>query len=1482
MIRYLFIIFALNICLSVNSQLIREFTADTLVYIEEIKKFTSNYISADEAKILDNFINVWQSGGFTWPEMNVIVENSTKLVRKNGRASPHFISYFELLTILFSEEYSGVGRKEWENAISFFLSDKNTGLRSIDAFLKSSANLLKNNDLFNLPGNTWKGLNPKYRFLFQDDEIRVVFESFDMVCYSKRDSIIIFGTSGWLDLIENIWHGFNGTVKWERANLSGEKVYAKLGNYNIDLKRSEYTADSVEFYYKDYFDTPLLGRLEDKVMQITEPVRATHPKFFSYQNKYILPDLFSDIEYIGGLSMQGSRLIGTGSVVEPAVLNIFDQGMLRLRIESRQLLFSAASVNSPSVQITMYLENDSLYHPDLQLNFSESNNEIRFTKSRNFTSATPYTNTYHEMDMNFEELSWRRNERIIRFRPLTGTSIGIASFESHSFFNNRVFEELQGMDRINPLVALWQFGRMINMETFSLPDYARYLGMAAYQVRQQLMRLSRLGFVYYEEDTDQISLKPKLFYFLESSVGNVDYDVILFSSRVDAPMENAQLDLDNLDLTINGVQHISISDSQNVVLLPQDNRIIMKRNKSFQFDGTVYAGLFSFFGNNFYFDYENFKINMQEIDSVGIAVQSEKIDDYGRVIAEKVNNLLQNATGELLIDDPQNKSGLESFPQYPTFISRENSYVYFDEKAIQNGVYKRDAVYFEADPFTLDSLDNFNKDGLQLTGRFISGGILPPLDQTLVIMPDNSLGFTHVLPEQGIPVFNGKGTFYQEIQLSNRGIRGAGKLEYLTSTTFSDDFTFHPDSLMVQSRDFMIEKQIAGVEFPGVKSRNNPVKWLAHQDKFLAGHQDIPFTIFEDTIRLTGDILLQPTGLYGNGVLDMISASLSSEKIHFKAEALASDSANFQLKSPSTAKLAISTNNVNAKIDFKNMEGEFIPNEGYALVEFPENRYISSLDYFLWLMDEQQLHMGMDKPLETLPSDDGLMGPRYISIHPDQDSLSFVSPIAVYDYNSFIIKATDVPYIQVADARVYPSDGLLVVEPNAKIRTLSEATIIADYRNEYFRLYDAQVNITGKYKYNASARYDYTDYTGIIQTIDFAEISVDTARQTFGRTEITLLDSFTLSPHFMFQGRVNLRAQSRNMEFDGAARTVHVCNVGRGWIKFKAEIDPENVLIPVSEAPLDINLNRIFAGIMLTRDSSHVYTTFGSGRKDYFDNYIANASGFLRFNVNNQSYEIAGLQKLSNPLTEGNLLKLSTFPCETYSEGEMDFLVDYGQVKMNAYGTATHDMEEDSFSSDVLLTFDFLFSKDALTVFAADLDSLTGLNPYDLTNPVYNLAIREIVGERASAIMASELSLYGNYRNFPAELNKTLILSNIKLKWNMNTRSFRHHGLAGVVRIGDRQINKEAEIYIELSKRASGDLLDIYFVMNDNTWYYFGYNPGSLQVTSSNREFNEIVFNLRDNQRRLNVRSGETEYIYALAPDRRAELFIRRFLEEVE
>ena len=140
-----------------------------------------------------------------------------------------------------------------------------------------------------------------------------------------------------------------------------------------------------------------------------------------------------------------------------------------------------------------------------------------------------------------------------------------------------------------------------------------------------------------------------------------------------------------------------------------------------------------------------------------------------------------------------NKSGRQDFPEYPKFISNEKTYVYYDRPDVYNGIYKRNSFYFEVDPFELDSIKGYSRDNLRFKGTLYSADIFPPIKETLVLRKnDFSLGFNTRTGPVGLPLYSGKATFWHEIDLSNQGLRGSGRIEYLAANMNPDYLIFFP------------------------------------------------------------------------------------------------------------------------------------------------------------------------------------------------------------------------------------------------------------------------------------------------------------------------------------------------------------------------------------------------------------------------------------------------------------------------------------------------------------------------------------------------------------------------------------------------------------------------------------------------------------------------------------------------------------------
>ena len=1462
-----------------NAQTIREFSRDTGLFVSELTTFTGNFLESSEAPDFQRFLHVYDSLEFD--HQMEIIDVSNLMLKKRCRPRPHFITYERAMMEFFTQGKTDHGYDEWHEGLLQLLKNTDASVRDIDQWLSLSLRLLSDNMLYESNLISWKISTPSFKFQ-TEEEMRVIFDNVTIACYSGRDFIQIMDASGYVDPLQLILYGTHGMVTWERAAMPADELNAVLDNFQINLKTPGYTADSVKLYYPALFEGVVLGKLEDKVTLIKDLASIAYPKFISYKSSYRIDDFVPGINYAGGLSIEGANLVGSSVGGVPAKLEVFADDTLRLKAEADRVSMNGRFIRSPHASITIYLGGDSIYHPDQELSFDVAQDLLRLNKSDDFKSLGPYADSYHNMDMNFDELSWNRGDSVINLQALQGTSVGRATFESNTYFDMDFFTELQGMDYEHPLAQLYTFSRMLQGRTFALLNYADYLGYPPYQVRHLLMTLSKYGFVYYDDATDLITVRQKTFDYISASMKQRDYDVIRFNSRTQGK-SNAQLDLHTRDLSISGIPVIFLSDSQNVRLVPSQNRIVMKRNRSFQFDGNVDAGLFHFSGKDFFFNYDDFKIDMTKIDSLGISIYTDEYNELGELITRRIQNNMEDMTGQLLIDDPQNKSGLANYPQYPIFTSTAGSYIYFDDKSIQNGVYHRDDFYFEMEPFEIDSLDNFNPESIRPKGTFISAGIMPPLQMNMSLRDDNSLGFYMDVPEEGIQLYGGVGTFYNEIEMSSRGLRGSGTFDFLTSTTWSDEFIMHPDSMMTRSRRFLVREQREGTEYPYVENTVADVKLFPDENRMDVSRVNETFKVFNDSVFHSGMLSLSASGLTGSGAMGFHDARIESDLFRYGARTLSADSAGVMLRDQDIQEYSFLTDDVNAFVDLDQRIGEFTAIGDATLIELPYNLYKTRLDKITWYMDMKEVGLSQEKILAENTVDIGIdslitNGPTYTSTHPLQDSLHFVSTYATYNYRTRMLHATGVPFIEVADAYILPDKGKVDVGYRATMDLLDNAKVLVNKIHRQYQIYDASIAVNSAIDYKGSGYLDYLDDYGNSYPLHLDKIWVDTSILTLATGNVAEDDPFMLSPYFDFQGDVQLSGDADFMTFDGGTRLVHDCGIGKSWLRFTSVIDPADIRIPVPEQMQNTALDKIFAGSLISRDSTHIYSTFLSSRLDYFDVNITSASGELIYDPEKQSYIITTPEKLADQSWPGRYLRFETDSCLVYGEGPINLNLDFGQVKMVSTGNATHRVGEGKFDARLILGLDFYFSKDALEVMGAEIDSLPDLEPVDLTDPYYLLAMKDLLGRQLANTLERQMGLYGAYEEIPTQLKHTIFFDDLPLEWNQDSRSFRYNGMVGIGNIGDIQVNKKVQAYIEFVERGSGDLFDIYLEAGDRTWYYIAYTPGGLQVLSSNRKFNEIVFNLKAGERRIKGRAGVAPYVYSLAARRRLDLFLDRFL----
>ena len=475
-----------------------------------------------------------------------------------------------------------------------------------------------------------------------------------------------------------------------------------------------------------------------------------------------------------------------------------------------------------------------------------------------------------------------------------------------------------------------------------------------------------------------------------------------------------------------------------------------------------------------------------------------------------------------------------------------------------------------------------------------------------------------------------------------------------------------------------------------------------------------------------------------------------------------------------------------------------------------------------------------------------------------------------------MIKATQVKYIDIADVRIYPDQELLLVKPDAKLKPLEKAKIMANRTTQFHALYNGSIIINSRKSYFGSADYDYFDELDRKQVIHFKSVEAKPGEFTVAKGELIEPDHFTLSPVFQYQGKVILNADRKYLTFDGSTLIETNCeSLPIGWVYFQSEIDPFNIYIPLAEPLIDINRNKIFNGIYVSYDSIHLFPAFLSARKNYSDKAIVTAGGYLYYDKATQYYKIGSKERFLDPAVTGNYVSLNRETCSLYGEGLMDIGANFGQMTHTTVGNGIFDVSNNEVMLDVILALDFYIAPSVIDIMAAEIDSMPDLPAVDLSRPTYTKGIIDLIGQERFDALRTEISLFGTVKEVPKELKHTIMFNELKLKWNNETNSYVSVGKIGIASINNTQINKRMNGLIEIQLKRSGDICDIYLQMDRRTWYYFGYTRGVMQIHSSNQAFLDKMKDMKPNDRRLKVTSGES-YIYMVSTDVKKNAFVRK------
>lgn len=1499
----------------------QSYSADRGKFIKEFQSALATYGKGEYTDFAKNELApaLLESTDFPEKYFTTMVATCNALVAKRLDTYPDVYNYVFSVYSFVKGKQPDVSYQAWQSTIDKLLESRNP--KKFTDFAEMSAGFFSDRRLTAKTNFEWYYEGGEYEFKY-DDKPYISLKNGNLICRAIEvagttkkdskfsDSLVVYKTSGDYDPILKKWVGIGGKITWEKVGLDKSKTFADIKNYQVSMKASTISADTVSFT-TPYFPQPIVGILSDRAFKSTREEDKIYPQFISHQKSLKIDNIKPNVNYEGGFSMKGAEFIGAGTQTTPSRITIMKAGKPFVVARASEIYITESRIFGREMQSTFYFHTgDSIFHPGLNFNYSLDKKIIEFSRPSTGIGQAPFQDSYHKLDFYVPKLELDEKGTLLTLTYDKGTSQEqrSARLESRDYFDARLYDQLQGLASTHPLVAIHNYCYKYDEYVLTEGKCATALGGTVDQVKPLMLQLANLGFISYDTDKKIVTVNQKLENFVKGRAGKRDYDNISFISdfrpkslnnyteeqikndpylqSVDSIyksqnrergmlQEFGTINLTTLDMNLAGVDRVILSDKQNTMVFPDQAKIIVKKNRDFEFSGWVNAGKLEVNTVNASYGYDANKIYLIKTKESLFRVRPLK-PEHG-TSGVPMQSSITGMEGEILVDLPNNRSGNKVdtiTATFPQVVVKNSTKVYYAYENLYRGAYDSMRFYYTIKPFTLDSLDNFQERFMQLDGELTSAGIFPVIKKPLKLMPDYSFGFSTVATAPGLDFYGTGAKYENKIILSNDGLQGAGKIDFVNSTSVSKElFTFLPDST-VGNVTFTNRPSESGVQFPDVTCEDAYMIYVPKQN-ILKAHSTPKndFICFDKEAKLRGTTYVTPKGMRGSGLMNFVTASVVSDNFVYKRYEIDSDTSSFNLKNqyPEEGEdlNMVEAKNMNAHISFKERKGVFVSNNGMEEKVFPVNQYKVRMDRLTWFMDEEVIEMEKtDANDVAIESGVDLVGSNLFSIHPKQDNLSFRAPKARVSLKDKTIYCTEVEFVDIADARIYPDSMKINIRKNAKLDELKNARIVANYVTKYHTFEKADVEITARRAYKGTGEYPYYDRDSIPTYIQMDAIGLDTSYQTIASGKIGQDMNFKLSAEFDYYGTISVAAANPSILFNGATRINHNCDkFERNWLAFTSEIDPSNVQIPVSSTMKNLDGQAISAGIVWRDagqlDSVKLYPTFLSALQSPNDPIVITASGFLSYSAEAKEFQISTKEKLINRNAVGNYISLHTESCAMYGDGIVNLGMDYGDLTVSTVGNVSYDQKTGETRMNLTAKFDMAVDKGLFRDVATRIAAVEGLNPMDFKTNTLKLAVAQWEGQAEADKMEEDFEIKGEIKKVPNSMETAIVVTGLRLSSFESTDGAVPNGLitnvesAILVNMFDKAVMKYVPLRAYFGQRYSGSvngdkfglLLDI-----PGFDYFFDYSmtkkEGTLDIFTGDTEFATGISTMKDDKRK--------------------------------
>lgn len=1305
----------------------------------------------------------------------------------------------------------------------------------------------------------------------------LVLKDADLKIASPGDSIVLTKVSGTAGFATSRFIATGGQMAW---TVKGNPVTAELAGFDFDLSKPEFTAEPVTLTYAAVLEAPVKGALSYKSTRRKAGATETgYPRFISLTNDARIKTLGPNIKYKGGISMAGSRLLSAALDGSVSTITVSLDGKEKFRADSRAYVLSDSVITAARAAISIYQGLiDSVYHPGVAFKYLKGKQLLKLNREDGMYKNTPYIDTYHQLDIRTEMVSWKLTEPKVEFTILTAKNQQTANFESREYFATSRYQQIKSINHMHPLQFVVGYSQSHGgVKTVNVLDMATATGQNIDNLRSAMAGIARDGYVNWNGQTGEVNILPKGFHYVLANRDKKDYDHIALKSLA-GNGKNATLNLTNNELLIRGVERFNFSNDTSTVFAQPDSSLVrVGKNRDMKFNGAIVAANMRFKGKDFKFDYNGFYVDMNKIDSILIRNTAKKPTAKGEKPVSDfalTNKTQGGGSGRLYLNDPLNKSGRKKKLNYPSFDSKSSSAVYFGKQDVLGGAYDSTLV-FDIPPFKMDSLNGSAKTKGGFDGTFRSKGILPDFKTKLTPQPDGSLGFVYDIPKDGFAMYKGKGKVTGKVVLDAKGLQTDGTVKYQSGTFTSDSFVLYKDSAVAVGKTGVVAARADGkVNTPKMTlPAGYLMHWAVKSDSMYLATPATgePITLYTPPgaaapakgapptgYRFTGTALLTPTGAGGNGRLDGPQSYVKSPELTFKSDSYSGKKAALSIKSAEAGKPALTANDVAFNYDMTKGYADFTREEGSkAAMELPYSQFKTTLSGGHWDFKKKRVD------LKVAPGADSTKSYFY-STNPDQHGLRFRAATGVYDMARYRLEAGGVPHIGVADSWIIPDSGRVSVLAKGVLKPFKNAGVAMDSMSKFHQLTRGNIKVLSRDAFTGDAMYTFktvresydikfssfeTDSSSVLgkgkkakpRKLEEGEIAPGLATVATGVVDSKTV--FQLAPRMAYRGDVKINSQRRGLLFDGQIQLRFGKSANAEWFALRDTVDPKNIAITLRNPKAEDGAPLV-TGLYMSDQTNKVYPLYVSTVPNSTDVPIFTVDGKLSYNEKRGLFTLSRVDADDPNVYQGAVLTFKDSTGVLGFRGPMSFINSNKNYTMMGSGVGSANPDSARYTVDALMGIDINMPAKAVEVMGEEIAKITKNSPEATDGSSAELyKLGQFIGDKGvESYSTRKGSAPASLPGLASKLaNHTLLLSKVNLRWSEKKKAWYSVGPIGLAGVGKQSLNALVEGHVEIKRDNGTDFVAIYLEPEPQSWYYFNYANNVLVAKSANETFDAQI-----------------------------------------